>query len=158
LPLPASAGIFVPARAIEREALVGARFQEHLMQIFPLGSNRRFGLLLVTACVVVFAFGRWRGAGYNGWLTAALVLLLITIAMPRILAPVKRLWLRLGGLLHGIVSPVLLAGFYYLAVTPLGLIMQLIGKDPMRRKRSPGSYWIERKPPGPDPKTMPELF
>ena len=128
------------------------------MKVSSFGSNRRFGLLLVAACAVVFAWGLWHGSRPIGWLIAALVLSLITLAMPRVLAPLKRLWLKLGGLAHVVVSPVLLAGFFYLAVTPIGIVLQLLGKDPMRRKPSRGTYWVERKPPGPDPKTMPELF
>jgi len=128
------------------------------MKVTLFGNNRRFGLLLVAVCVTIFAGGRWHGSGHVGWLVAALVLLVITIAMPRILEPLKRLWLKLGGFLHVVVSPVLLAGFYYVGVTPIGLLMQLLGKDPLRRKPSHGTYWVERKPPGPDPRTMPELF
>jgi hypothetical protein len=122
------------------------------------GSNRRFGLLLAAVCAIVFAWHGWSGSYSVGWAIAALILLLIAVAMPRILAPLKRLWLKFGALLHYVVSPVLLTVFYYLAVTPIGLVLQLVGKDPLRRRSSRGSYWVERKPPGPDPKTMPELF
>jgi Saxitoxin biosynthesis operon protein SxtJ len=128
------------------------------MRVVSLGSNRRFGLLLVVVCAVIYALGRWYGSGHIGWAVAALVLLLITIAVPRILAPLKRVWLKVGGLLHLVVSPILLAAFYYLGVTPIGLIMRVLGKDPLRRKPARDTYWVERKPPGPDPRTMPELF
>jgi multisubunit Na+/H+ antiporter MnhE subunit len=128
------------------------------MRLSSLGSNRRFGLLLVVACVLVFGWGLSHGSRPIGWFITGLVLSLITLFMPRILAPLKRLWLKLGGLAHVVVSPILLAGFYYLAVTPIGLVLRLLGKDPMRRRPGPGTYWVERKPPGPDPKTMPELF
>jgi hypothetical protein len=35
---------------------------------------------------------------------------------------------------------------YYLVLTPIGLLMRLVGKDPMRRRleRDASSYWIER--------------
>jgi hypothetical protein len=128
------------------------------MKVTSLGNNRRFGLLLVAVCITIFAAGRWYGSGHVGWFVGAFVLLLITIAMPRILEPSRRLWLKFGGYLHLVVSPVLLAGFFYVAVTPIGLIMQLLGKDPLRRKPSHGTYWVERRPPGPDPRTMPEVF
>jgi hypothetical protein len=135
-----------------------ARLQGKPMTGARLGSNRRFGLLLTAVCALVYAWGLWHSSASVGWLAAALVLLLITLLMPRVLAPAKRLWLKLGGLLHGIVSPVLLGAFYYLGVVPIGFLMQLFGSDPLRRKTQRGTYWVERKPPGPDPKTMPELF
>lgn len=123
------------------------------------GSNRRFGLVLVTVCAVGFALANWHGArGQTVWLVATATLLLITMTLPRLLDPLKRQWLKIGGFLHVIVSPVLLTVFYYAAVVPLGLLTQLFGHDPLRRKINGPSYWVERKPPGPEPKTMTELF
>ena len=45
------------------------------------------------------------------------------------------------------ISHLLLAVVYYLVLTPIGLIMQLSGYDPMRRKpdRSMNTYWIEHE-------------
>lgn len=123
-----------------------------------MGSNRRFGLILVVACAAVYGLGLWYGHGRLGWLIAAAVLLLITLAMPRILQPLKNLWMKLGGFLHVVVSPVLLTLFYFLGVVPIGLVMQLFQKDALRLRAGKQTYWIERKPPGPEPKTMAELF
>jgi len=62
------------------------------------------------------------------------------------------------GLLHVIVSPVLLVLFYFGAVLPIGLVLRLSGKDLLRLRRTDKSYWIERQPPGPEPKTMTEVY
>jgi len=45
-----------------------------------------------------------------------------------------------------VVSHVLLAAVYYVVVTPIGLIMRVVGYDAMRRRFEPEapSYWIER--------------
>ena len=120
--------------------------------------NRRFGFVIVAACAIIYARGLWYGTEQRRWLVVAIVLLVITIAMPRILDPLKRLWFKLGGLLHVVISPVLLGVFYFGGLTPIGLVMQWLGKDPLRLKRGRDSYWIERKPPGPEPRTMTELF
>jgi len=123
-----------------------------------MGSNRRFGLMLVAVCIIFYALGLWYGSGRIAWLVAAALFLLIASLMPRILQPLKNLWMKLGGLLHAMVSPVLLGLFYFLGVVPIGLIMQMLGKDPLRLKPNGKTYWVERKPPGPEPKTMAELF
>lgn len=123
-----------------------------------LGSNRRFGLVLTIACATIYAVGFWHKAERRGWLFAAAILLMITIAMPRILAPLQRLWMKLGPLLHVVVSPIFLGLFFFLGVTPIGLLMQVVGKDPLRLRSDKETYWIERKPPGPEPNTMTELF
>ena len=53
-----------------------------------------------------------------------------------------------------VVSHVILALVYYLVFTPIGLIMRLVGYDPMRRAfdDSASSYWIAREASGADPK------
>jgi hypothetical protein len=122
------------------------------------GSNRRFGLLLAFVCLVVYGLSHVYGAANATWAVAALLFLLVALLMPRILAPLRRLWLKVGGLLHVVVSPILLAAFYYAAVVPVGLLMQLIARDPLRRTRAPGSHWIDRNPRKTDPQTMRELF
>jgi hypothetical protein len=123
-----------------------------------MGSNRRFGSILGAACIVVYALGVWYGSGHVAWLVAAAFVLLITVLMPRILQPLKGLWMKVGGLLHKVVSPVLLSLFYFLGVVPIGLIMQMLRMDPLRLKSNKKTYWVERKPPGPEPETMAELF
>ncbi len=52
-----------------------------------------------------------------------------------------------------VVSFILLAAFYFLLLTPLGLIFRLIGRDPLCRKfdLNAKSYWLSRQPPkGPE--------
>ena len=47
-----------------------------------------------------------------------------------------------------VVSHVVLALVYYLVLTPIGLVMRLIGYDPMTRRPDPGrsSRWVAREP------------
>jgi hypothetical protein len=42
-----------------------------------------------------------------------------------------------------------MAAFYYLLLTPVGLVFRLIGRDPLRRRfdRNATTYWIARRPP-----------
>jgi hypothetical protein len=54
-----------------------------------------------------------------------------------------------------VVSHLLLAGVFFLVVTPIGLVMRLAGYDPMHRRFDPrlSSYWIERDGRERDPKS-----
>lgn len=47
------------------------------------------------------------------------------------------------------VSFIFLAAFYFLLLTPLGLIFRLMGRDALGRKfdRTARTYWIARRPP-----------
>ena len=69
---------------------------------------------------------------------------------PRALAILNRIWTRFGLLLHNVTSPVALFLIYALAVIPVGLVMRVLGKDPLLRSYDSAakSYWIPREPPG----------
>jgi hypothetical protein len=85
---------------------------------------------------------------------------LVAILKPDILAPLNRLWMKFGELLHRIVSPIVLGIIFFGVITPFGKVMALSRRDPLRRKQDPNlsSYWIRREPPGPAPGSFPNQF
>jgi hypothetical protein len=77
----------------------------------------------------------------------------------RILAPANRLWFQLSLALGKVVTPVVFGLFFYLVMTPVGLVARLLKWDPMRRTYTQDeSYWIHRKPPGPTPESLIHQF
>ncbi len=124
------------------------------------GSNRSFGIVF---CVVFVIVGLWplmSGEAPRWWsLAIAAVFLLLAFVAPAVLAPLNRLWTKLGLLLSKIVNPVIMAILFFIVMTPIGLMLRLAGKDPLRLKDSnASSYWIVRDPPGPKPETMKDQF
>lgn len=124
-------------------------------------SNRAFGLTFA----LVFAFvGLWplvRGRPVRGWaVIVAAIFLLAALAIPLVLSPLKRLWLKFGLLLHACMSPVIMGLVSYSTVTPMGIVGRMLGWDPLRLRFESDAltYWIERDPPGPTPDTMPRQF
>jgi len=124
-------------------------------------SDRSFGLVfagvfLVVACWPLFYrdLPRWWALGI------AVVFAIIAIWKPALLAVLNRLWTKLGVLLGKVVSPIALGILFYGVITPIGAVMRLTGKDPLRLKFDSGadSYWIPRKPPGPPPDSMTNQF
>jgi hypothetical protein len=125
------------------------------------GSDRSFGLVFT----VVFAgFGLWplrHGITPRWWSIAlAATFLIAALTRPAVLRPLNRLWTHLGLLLGRLINPLVTGFLFFFVFTPMGLIMRLFGYDPLRLRRDTGgsSYWIERRPPGPDPGTMPNQF
>jgi hypothetical protein len=57
-------------------------------------------------------------------------------------------------------TPIIMSVIFFLVVTPLAYSMRALGKNPMRLEFDKGakSYWIERRPPGPEPGTMLRQF
>jgi hypothetical protein len=90
----------------------------------------------------------------------AAVFLAATLFHPAGLKPLNRLWHKFGMLLHRVISPIVMALVFFGTVLPTGLVMRMLGKDPLRLKRLPNvdSYWIERRPPGPTAESMRDQF
>ena len=124
-------------------------------------SDRSFGVVVTILFGVVGLFPLFVGRAPRWWsLAAAAAVLATALLEPRWLAPFHRIWFRLGLFLHHIVSPVVMAVIYFAVVTPTGLIMRALGKDPLRLRREPdaASYWIHRDPPGPERESMTNQF
>jgi Saxitoxin biosynthesis operon protein SxtJ len=125
------------------------------------GSPRGFGLTFA-ALFALFALAPLLSGGGVRWIALAFaaVWLALAVLAPTLLRPLSRVWMRFGLLLHKIVNPVVMAAIFFVVMTPAGLIMRWLGRDPLRLAldRSASSYWIERRPPGPAPETMRNQF
>jgi hypothetical protein len=125
-------------------------------------SDRSFGLVFAGFFTILLLLKLWSGWSTSGWVYLGLALGFAAVALtvPGILAPLNRLWMKFGLLLHRIISPLVMGMLFYTVVTPIGLLMRALGKDLLRLKHDPGapSYWIERTPPGPAPETMKQQF
>lgn len=124
-------------------------------------SDRSFGLTFAVILGVVGLLPLLRGNMPRLWaLLPAAAFLAAALLMPTLLAPLNKVWLKFGLLLHSIITPVVMGLIFFVAVTPTGLIMRAMGKDPLRLKRdkATASYWIHRTPPGPPPGSIRNQF
>jgi hypothetical protein len=124
-------------------------------------SDRSFGVVFAVVFLIIALFPLLHAGAVRWWsvgVSAAFAVVAFTV--PSILAVPNRLWMKFGLLLAKIVSPIALGILFYLVFTPIGLLMRLSGKDPMRLKADPNakSYWIDREPPGPPPQSMTNQF
>ena len=53
------------------------------------------------------------------------------------LRPVYRGWMRFGLLLSKITTPIILGIVFFIVVMPMGFLMRIFAKDPMRRRLDP---------------------
>jgi hypothetical protein len=124
-------------------------------------SDRAFGLTLGAVFTIIGLVRLVLGHPYwEWWLGVAVGMLAFALAWPASLAPLNRLWLRLGLMLYKIVNPLVMGMVFVTTVVPIGLVMRALGKDPLRLRResAAASYWIARQPPGPEPDTMKHQF
>ncbi|MCU0935257.1 MAG: SxtJ family membrane protein [Gammaproteobacteria bacterium] len=124
-------------------------------------SNRSFGWVFTAFFLILALLPLLGGGGVRYWaLAASAGMAAVTLVRPSLLEAPNRLWGRFGLWLGRIVSPVMTGVVFYGVVTPIGLLMRLVGKDVLRLRRDPAatSYWIVRDPPGPPPQSMSDQF
>jgi len=135
-----------------RDKYFGSHELQAREEVVKTSSDRSFGLVCAAFFTFMTALGLWRGTGrWPIWLALACASALLAVVYPRLLAPLNWGWTRFGLLLHRVTSPIILAILFYGCITPIGFLMRLSGKDPLRLKYEPKaeSYWIKREPPGP---------
>lgn len=124
-------------------------------------SDRSFGLTFSAVFLIIALFPLFFGGSMRLWgIAVASVLLVVSFAAPGLLSSLNRLWFRFGLLLHKIINPVVLGVLFYLVVTPVGLLMRLSGKDPLRLRfdSATKSYWIRRETAVPPAEGMTNQF
>jgi len=77
-----------------------------------------------------------------------LAISLVGLLKPKAIRPILLGWMFAAFPIGWVVSHVMLALIYYGCMTPIGLFMRLIGRDPLSRKldRSAETYWVVREP------------
>ncbi len=93
----------------------------------------------------------WFGGNLWPWLGGISLLFgALGLVLPSLLAPLNKLWFLFGLLLHKVMTPLIMGILFYGLITPVGLLMRLAGKDPMRlnSEAEATTYWIEREPAG----------
>ena len=108
---------------------------------------RKFGLMVGG---VFFAIGVlfWlrHKPSYPVFLGLGSTLILFGAIWPRALKYIYILWMALAFTLGFIMSNVILTVFFFLLVTPIGLLARLFGKDFLAQKldKKAATYWIPR--------------
>ena len=119
------------------------------MDDVKISSNRSFGIVFF----IVFLFVAFYPLTYSGevriWsIIISLIFLVLGLLNSRILTPLNKFWFKIGIFLGKIISPLLMGIIFFLVVTPIGLIMRLLGKDILNLKYNKNkSYWIEKNGP-----------
>ena len=122
---------------------------------------RAFGAVFVVVFALVGLWPLWKHGDVRLWaLVVAAVLLMVTLVAPALLALPNKLWMRLGALLHRVVSPVVLAVMFYGVVTPIGMLKRATSRGDFtwRRGGAADTYWKRRDPPGPKPDSLTHQF
>ena len=109
---------------------------------------RKFGLMVggVFLALGLFFLLRHKAAGPYFLIPGGL-LMLLGLVLPRVLRPVYLGWMSVAFVVGFVMAHVILTLFFFLVITPIGLLARLAGKDFLSLKldRSGKSYWIPRE-------------
>ncbi len=102
------------------------------------------GIVLVILSVLLFYKGK-NSAAYFG--AVGIVLSVLALLAPMILKPLNKIWMSLSIVLGWIMTRVILTVLFYLAITPIGLLIKLFRKDFLELKidKSKSTYWQKRE-------------
>jgi len=119
------------------------------MDDVKISSNRSFGIVFFVVFLLIALYPLTYGGEIRIWsLIISLIFLILGLLNSKILAPLNKIWFKFGILLGKIVSPLIMGIIFFLVVTPIGLIMRLLGKDVLNLKYNKNkSYWIEKNGP-----------
>ena len=122
--------------------------------------GRKFGLTVGAAFLVFAGIAWWRGRlGVMPWLAGlGGVLVLAGVIIPTRLGPVYKGWMGLALMLSKITTPIFMSVIYFLVLTPIGVVMRLLGRNPMVHKAENRSFWATRSGENLAPGSMERQF
>ena len=111
-----------------------------------IGSNRSFGIVFFVVFFIVALYPIINDEIIRYWsLLFAIIFLILGLLNSKILSPLNKIWFKFGLLLGKIISPIVMGLVFFTVVTPISIILKIIGKDILNlKKNNSKSYWIEK--------------
>ena len=112
-----------------------------------LGSNRSFGIVFFIVFLLVAVYPLLNDNPIRYWsIIISIIFLLLGVFNSKILTPLNILWMKFGLLLGKIISPLIMGFIFFGVVTPISILMKLIGKDSLNLKRNKNdTYWLKKQ-------------
>jgi len=102
-----------------------------------VGSNKSFGIVFFVVFLIISIWPLLDGNEIRYWsLIISVVFLLLGIINSKILTPLNKIWFKFGIFLGNFVSPIIMGIVFFLVVTPISLILRLLGKDILNLKKN----------------------
>ena len=119
------------------------------MDDVKISSNRSFGIVFFLVFLLIALYPLMFSGEIRSWsLIISFTFLVLGLLNSTILYPLNKLWFKFGIFLGKLISPMIMGIIFFLVVTPIGLIMRLLGKDVLNLKFDKSqSYWIEKNSP-----------
>ena len=120
------------------------------MNKIKIGSNRNFGLVFFFVFLVISLWPLMHDGSIRIWsIIIAIIFLILGLTNSNLLTPLNKLWFKFGIALGAVIAPIVMSIIFFLAITPIGLLMKILGKDLLNKKinKKKNTYWIKRDVP-----------
>tara|TARA_B110000971_G_C19656553_1_gene340294 strand:+ start:124 stop:507 length:384 start_codon:yes stop_codon:yes gene_type:complete len=119
------------------------------MKIKNKTTNKNFGIVFCIFFLIISIYPLFGNGEIKIWtLILSLLFLVLGLTNSKILSPLNTIWFKFGINIGKIISPIFMAIVFFLVVTPISLIMKVLGKDILRLKANKkNSYWVEKTGP-----------
>jgi saxitoxin biosynthesis operon SxtJ-like protein len=105
--------------------------------------GRKFGLTVGLAFGALAAIMWWRDRPVPLYVCGGLAIGLIVagLIIPGQLGPVYRAWMGLARVISKVTTPLFLGIVFFVVIGPVGVLMRLFGRNPIRHRAVNQSYW-----------------
>tara|TARA_B100000683_G_scaffold25000_1_gene22950 strand:+ start:103 stop:486 length:384 start_codon:yes stop_codon:yes gene_type:complete len=111
-------------------------------------NNRSFGILFFIVFLLIGLYPILNEGKPNIYfLLLSLPFIILGLLNSKFLTPLNKAWLKLGEILGMIIAPIIMAIVYFVILTPISLLVRILGKDLLSIKfnKKLETYWINRK-------------
>ncbi len=114
-----------------------------------ISSIRSFGIVFFIVFLIISIYPLLNDENIRIWsLIVSVIFLILGLLKSKLLSPLNYIWYKFGLLLGKIISPLVLIIIFFIVVTPIGILMRILGKDLLNLKYSnQKTYWVEKTGP-----------
>jgi len=121
-------------------------YKKYIKNNMVSDSNKSFGIVFSCVFLLIALRPVWNGNAPCYWpLSVSFIFSFLAFVIPDILTPLNSIWTKFGLLMHKVMNPFILGMIFFIILTPIALIMRVLGKLPLKLEDSDqDSYWIVR--------------
>jgi len=109
----------------------------------------QFGLMLGGILIVLFGLllpwsREWENLPNYQWIAIGVLVVAWALIAPDSMRGLYNGWMRIAMAIGNVMNRIILAIVYFIVITPMGIVMRMMDKDPMRRtlNKSVASYRV----------------
>ena len=105
------------------------------MNKIKISTNRNFGLVFFIVFLIVSIWPLTNEEPARIWSAIiSSVFFILGLMNSKLLTPLNKLWFKFGMILQAIIAPIAMGVVFFLVITPIGIIMRIMGKDLLKKR------------------------